>query len=265
MEVPGLYPIYGGFMDTIKEYRKKFNEFALNRNAMTIDRLMTDKLDDYIILEEMPLPIQVGNKILLIGNFTFDTEHKFFHEWAMIISGLSMKIMNMEIAESRRRELLEKGNFDLLANGKWMLEFLLMDKWLKKQLCKLIDKTLLKQQRYYINKMGKEVKEKWQNCSSRYFNKHITKEALIQICYLIYFYNFDSQKKSMAVLMEKMNIKELAEMYIPFWLQNLGGLKGGFLNVRLPSIDSLPKDFLNKEGMRAKKNKGIKNKKVKHG
>lgn len=231
-------------MEKLKTIRQIWNKFMLKTN--NIDRLMTDKIEDFILIQEQPIPIQIKNvtgiedgkdRVLFIGNFNFDNEHKFFHQWAKIISLLSAKIINMGLLESRRKDLLKKASFDMLANGKWMLEFLLMDKWLKKQMCKLIGKTLLKQQAYIMNERGVREKESWQNCSYRFFRKNITKELLIQICWLIYIYNFDSQKKSLRFVAEKIELQQLEQTYIPFWLQNLGGLTGKFGNAQVENID----------------------------
>ena len=232
-------------IDLIKKIREKYNAFIMNSN--NIDRLMTDKVDDYIIIEEQPLPIVVGEKIIYIGNFTFNTEHTFFHKWAKVISLLCSKIINMELTTERKKELLEKADFHLLANGKWMLEFLWQDKWLFNKICKLIKQTVLKQQGYYLTKNKLRKERSWTNCSYRYFKKNITKEGLIQICWLVYFYNFDSQKKSLKVLADKVNMNALVETYIPFWLQNLNGLTGKFLNAQVKNIDYYFKDKESKE------------------
>lgn len=239
-------------MDVIKKVKEKYNEFMLDTNC--INRLLTDKVDDYIIIEEQPMPIKIGNKVILIGNFTYENELTFFKGWGLLISVLCARIINFELSKVRKKELLEKADFEMLANGKWMLEFLLMDKWLKKKICKLLKKTLFKQQAYILNKKTRQKKlKKWTNCNYGYFKKHVTKEALIQICWLIYLYNFDSQKKSLRLVVEKMNMHALMETYIPFWLQNLGGLTGRFHDAPLPNIDFLSDGSANKKNMLQKK------------
>ena len=228
--------------DKIKSGYKKFM-----KNTNNIDRLMTDKLDDFVLLEEPPQPITVGNKIIFVGTFNFNNEHRFFHDWAMLLSLLSARIINMELADERRKELLEQCNFDLITNGKYMLEFMWMDKFLKKNLCKLIGKTLLKQRFHVYNEVNGELTlMKWKNCSYAYFKENITTEKLIEICYLIFMYNFDSQKKSLRVLVDRLGIKHLEETYIPYWLENLAGLTGKFLTAPLPDIGSFYKESQNK-------------------
>lgn len=215
-------------MELMKNIRDKWNKFMLQTNS--IDTILTEKVNEYILLEEQPLPITIGDKIIFIGNLNFNNEQKFFHTWALLLSALASKIINMELVEERKKELIEACRFDLLANGKYLLEFLWTDKWLYKNICKLIGRTILKQQQYIYNGETKELK-KWKNCSLRYFKKNITKEKLIQICWLIYLYNFDSSKKNLKLIIEKMGLKQLEQTYIPFWLQNLAGLNGKFLNV----------------------------------
>lgn len=252
-------------MEKLKEIRRIYNKFMMSTNS--IDKLMTEKVEDYVLIQEQPLPILIkdtcgmgGDRILYVGNFNFDNEHTFFHQWAKILSLLSSKLINMDLAEVRRRELLEKASFDMLAEGKWMLEFLMMDTWLKKQLCKLINKTLLKQQAYVMVK-DERILKKWKNCSYKFFRKNITKELLIQICHMIYLYNFDSQKKSLRFVVEKLGMKQLEETYIPFWLQNLDGLTGGFVSAQVPNIDYYCGDLEN-EGSPPEKNPEVQNEKV---
>jgi len=233
--------------------REKWNDFMLD--TKNINRLMTDKVEDYILLEEQPLPIRVGTKTIYIGNFNFKNENKFFQQWATILSNMSARIINMELADERKKELFEACSFDLLSNGKYMLEFLWMDKWLYKQLCKLIKNTILKQKQYKVIENKLKVK-KLRNCSYRYFKNNIKKETLIRMCWLIYLYNFDSQKKSLKMVVEKMNIKQLQETYIPFWLQNLGGLTGKFHTAPVPNGDWLSNDDLSSPNIPQEQNNG---------
>jgi hypothetical protein len=109
-------------------------------------------------------------------------------------------------------------------------------------LCKLIHKTIIKQQAHYIPKAGESRKErKWRNCSLRYFKKHITIEKLMQICMLVYLFNFEAEKKNLSVLLGKVvkgqGEKQAMETHMYSWLQNLAGLKGNFLLAQLPNTD----------------------------
>jgi hypothetical protein len=235
---------YDKYKEMIVKMRGKIDEML--SGSLNVDRLMKDKVEDYILLEEQPLPITVGNRTIFIGNFTFSNEHLFFNEWAEIISAMGSKIINMELAEERRKELLEKSSFNLLAEGSWMYEFLTMDKWLFDRLCKLINKTVLKQQAYYLTGEKVRKKLKWKNCNLRYFKKNITKEKLIQICYLIYFYNFDSVKKNAQIIMERMNMKALGETHMYSCLQNLVGSTGKLAAAQAPSIDYAFRDVKDK-------------------
>jgi hypothetical protein len=235
---------YGEQKGFLSRIRVKINEFIKARK--TIDRLMTDKVDDYILVEEQPLPILVGGKTIFVGNFNLYNENDFFFRWGKIIALMTGKILTLELSDDRRRELLEKGDFHLLADGKYMYEFLTISKWFNKQLLHLLKKTLFKQQKYYrvsfSTSKSEEVKIK-NRCSFKYFKKHITKEKLIQILWLIYLYNFDAEKKNLKLIVEKMNMGQLLETYIPFWLQNLNGLMGKFLNAQVPEPDYVFNDM----------------------
>ena len=61
----------------IKEFRKQLNKLLLSNN--NINRLMTDKVNDYILIEEQPLPIQIGNKTIFVGNLTLENNYMFFN------------------------------------------------------------------------------------------------------------------------------------------------------------------------------------------
>jgi hypothetical protein len=259
---------YDNYKGVIHKMRDKVREVL--SGGVNIDKLMKDKVEDYILLEEQPLPIQIGERTIFVGNLTYSNEHLFFNEWARLVSLLGAKIVNMKLADDRRKDLLKKASFDLIAEGSYMYEFLTMDKWLFEKLCKLIDKTILRQQTFYLNDKKMRQKLKWRNCSLSYFKKHITKEKLIQICFLIYFYNFDSVKKNVQVLVEKMNMRSLAETHMYTWLQNLSGAKGKYQSAQAPSIESVWKDDFNKpipENHKRKKrltNTEISNRRKKH-
>jgi len=235
------YDKYKGFMQKMRE---KVNDIV--SGSLNIDKLMKDKVEDYILINEQPLPIQIGERTIFVGNLTYNNEHLFFNEWAQIVAALGAKIVNMELAEERRKELLDNASFHLLAEGKWMYEFLTMDKWLFNRLCKLINKVILKQQALYLTEDRARKKLKWKNCNLTYFKKYINKEKLIQICFLIYFYNFDSVKKNVQVLIEKMNMKALAGTRMYSWLQNLDGVTGKSIAAQAPSIDYAFRDVKDK-------------------
>jgi len=241
-------------MKVLEDIREKYNKFMLNTKS--IDTIMTKKVEEYIIIQEQPIPVFIGNKVIYVGNFTYDNEQLFFRKYGLLLGALAAKIINMELSDVRRKELLEKGNFELIANGKYMLEFLLMDNWLKKHICRILKKTLLKQSCYIMTKEGIREFKNWKNCSWKYFKKWITKEVIIQTCFLIYLYNFDAQKKSLKLVAEKMQLKELQESYIPFWLQNLAGLEGKFLLAQAPSINYVFRDRLKEQSQQKGKNNG---------
>lgn len=203
--------------------------------AQTIDkqngvsRLMRDKVEDYIILDEQPMPVKIGNRVIFIGNFTFENEIRFWKKWVQILACLKTG----------------KHNFDLLASGTDLFKALYLQKNLYKMLCKLIYETVVRQQWYYYEN-GNEKKIKWKNFSLGWFIKNMTKETLMQICKLVYIYNFDAEKKNLQILLGATGSKELAETYIYFWLQNLTGLTGKFLEQQALDIDYVFRDSPNK-------------------
>ena len=240
-------------MKVLEDIRDKYNNVMLSTRS--INTILTKKVEEYIILEEQPLPVIIGKKVIYVGNFTYDNEQLFFRKYGLLLGAMASKIINMELSDVRRKELLERGSFDMIANGKYMLEFLLMDNWLKKNICKLLKKTILKQSCHIMTKKGIREFKNWENCSWKYFKKWVTKEAIIQICFLIYLYNFDAQKKSLKLVAEKMNLKQLQDTYIPFWLQNLAGLEGTFQLAQVPSIAYAFRDRLKGNTPNPKKEK----------
>ncbi len=243
------------FLESIKLMRKQFESFMSGRKD--IDKLMKDKVDDLILIEELPFPVRIHKKIIYIGNFTLTNEHKFFQGWAEILGLLTAKIVNMKLSDDRRKELLEKIDFEMLKSEKTMLEFIWKDTFFQKQLLKLIGKTLLKQQAYFLPESGKERKLiKWRNCSIRYFAKWITKEKLLQICKGIHLYNFDAVKKNSKVMAENLKIKPELETYMYGWLQNCPGMNGKFLAALAPNIDSVFKDKMKRPSVPTGKNNG---------
>ena len=206
-------------MDALEEQKTILSKIrsvveGLSKNTNNISRLMKDKVEDYILLEEQPLPIRIGDKVIYIGTFTFETEQIFWREWIKILSALQA----------------DKLNFDMLSSGGDLYKALKLHNGLYKAICKMLMKTIIKQQGYFYSN-GKELKLSWKNCSLRWLMKNLTTEKLIQICLLIHRFNFDAEKKNIQIVLEATGSKEAGEMYIYSWLQNLVGLKGSFANV----------------------------------
>ena len=193
---------------------------------------MTDKVDDYILVEEQPVPIRVGDKTIYVGNFTMANHWKFWYAYMKMLVIIGVKNIN----------------FELLGNGEEIYKNCLIHKQLQRELTRLIGKYILKQQSYYRDEMGIKKTKKWRNCSRRYFKNHITNEKFIQICMLLYLYNFDSEKKNLSIVLGQVapeaDQKELMETYMYFWLHNLAGLTGKFLLQDLPNVDSWYDDSL---------------------
>lgn len=211
----------------LKEIRKKITKYLLGLN--NIDRLMTDKINDYILIEEPPLPIRIGNKTIYIGSFNLEQNNILWDEWLKLLAILGCKQIN----------------FDLLDNAGELYKHIMINRIFQKELIRLIGKCILKGQQRYIemNKYGKEnIKTaKWKNCSLKYFMKNVTVETLLQICKLVFKYNFDSEKKNLKILIPKVSQeegqRELMETYMYFWLQNLAGVTGEFQRSLYPAPD----------------------------
>ena len=215
----------------LEKVRQEINDWLLGKSL--INKLMTDKVNDFVLIEEQPLPIPIGNKIIYIGSLTLENNYKFWEEYGKILANIGLKFIN----------------FDLLSDGENLYKALMLHKKLYKELCKLIKKTILKQQSYYLNNKKERKKIEWTNCSYRYFKKHITIEKLIQICFSIYVYNFDAEKKNLKIILEKMDKKELMEVYMYFWLQNCDGLIGRFSAAHITKPASWSQDGQNKTEM----------------
>ena len=215
--------------------RRLVEETLLQKNS--IDRLFRDQVEDFIIIKEQPMPIKIGAKTIFIGNFTLETEQKFFQKWAQIINLMVGRICNWRLMDERKKELNDKCSFFMLADGKTMNEFLMRDKWFCRQLMDVINETVLKQQAYYLNNAQERELISWKNCDWKYFKKNVSSMDLIQICYYIYLYNFDSVKKNAILLLDRMGMKALTETSIPGWLANMPGLTGRFLQSQAPNID----------------------------
>jgi len=72
-------------------------------------------------------------------------------------------------------------------------------------------------------------------------------EKLIQICMIIYQYNFDAEKKNWQILFHRMGdgSSQLTETYMYSWLRNLVGLTGAFQLALYPKPPSLDSEYLN--------------------
>jgi hypothetical protein len=213
--------------DHIIEFRKKVYEHL--RNVNSVDKLMRDKLEPYILLDELPCPIQIGTKTIFVGNLNLNNEDYFFKGWAKILGNLGMQ--NMFI--------------DLLSNGLELMKYMKIHTALRKDLTDLVAKTLLKQQKFYYPNNQKEYK--LNKCSMRYFKNYMNKEKLIQVVFLLYTYNYDSSKKSLALVVNRMGAGAMSETFMYNWLENCPGVNGNFLLSQLPNLE-----WFNNESLKSK-------------
>jgi hypothetical protein len=206
---------------------KQVEDYKMIRNKVfdffgrvpNISKLMKDKVDPFILLEEQPLPIQIGNKIIWVGNLTLKMEDKFFRGYAKILSNFGLQHLFI----------------DLLKNGLALWQHIQIYNKLQKQIVKLIYDIILPSQKWYCE--GNSQIYRLSKCSYRYFKEHITKESLLQICQLIYTYNYDVVKKNLSILAKGAGVQEMAGTYMYDWLINLSGLTGSFLTAQLPKLD----------------------------
>ena len=190
-----------------------------------VDKMMTDKVNDYILIEEQPLPIDIGKHTIYIGNFTLDNNFKFWEVYGKLLATIGMKFIN----------------FELIGDTSELYKAIFKYKKLYKGLIKIIGKTILKQQAYYLDQFKNRKELKWTNCTYNYFKKNMTIEKLLQICKLVHLYNFDAEKKNFKILLGSMNLgkneKQLMETYMYNWFQNLTGLTGKFQLSQLTNVD----------------------------
>jgi len=195
-----------------------------------IDKLFTESVNPYILIEEQPLPIQIGKYIIFVGNLTLDKSYKFWESWARILATLQVQALN----------------FDLLADGGELFKAIQLNKKLHKELCKMLYKTVCKQQGYYLDSVTKERKHaNWKNIPFRYLVKNITIEKLIQMCFLVYLYNFDAVKKNSQILNFRLPMegRETMGTYMAYWLQNCTGITGKFQLAQTLSLDLLQEEL----------------------
>ena len=212
----------------IKKLRSMIDSNFKGQN--TIDRLLKDKIEDYYLIDEQPLPIQISNRIIYVGNLTYNNWKIFIHDFTQIMANLNLTITN----------------FELLGNADEMMKQIALNDSLEKSLSKLIKKVILNQQDYYYRELefGGVEKIKLPKVSYRFFRKNVTVEKLLQILFLIYVFNFDAVKKNAKILVGRANQSQLMQTYIYSWLQNLTGLTGKFVEDQ-----SINYDFWQNESM----------------
>lgn len=201
--------------ETIQKLRDAIDKFLMGTN--NIEKLMRDKVAPYVLVEEVPVPIQIGKYTVWVGNLTINNNWKFWEMYGRILAIIGIKFEN----------------FDLLANGGDLYKALNTHKKFKKELMKLLYKTICKQQAYYLNQMPQEAIRTmavWQNVSLKYFINNMSITKLIQFCRIVYIYNFDPEKKNLEILMHQLPAdgKETMRSYMSSYLQNMVGLTGKF-------------------------------------
>ena len=218
-------------MLTLADARKKINEYLMGLN--NIDKLMTDKVNDYVLIEEQPLPIKIGDRTIFVGNFTIENNFKFWDGYGQILALIGIKFLN----------------FELIGDMPELYKAIMLHRKLYKALVKLLGKVILKQQAYYLDEMKNRIPLKWKNCSYRYFKKRITIEKLMQICKLVHVFNFDGEKKNFKILLGDLardqETKGVMGEFMSFWLQNLNGLSGRFQLAQLINVDYWDDDTQN--------------------
>lgn len=203
--------------------RRWIEENMLQRPS--IDKLLRDKVDDYIIIRELPLPIKIGDRTIYVGTFTLETQDVFFKEYVKLLAMIGARHGNLELG------------IKFLSNGAELYKLLSNDKKVRKSIYRLIKSTILEKQNYLDPISGKLFR--LPKVSLGYFRKHVTIDEVMQICMLIYIYNFDATRRSLNILMGEMGVQLSGANYTFSWLQNLAGLSGKFLLNQLAS-EGLP-------------------------
>lgn len=209
--------------DKLKNARRILTNWIMGEKQ-TIDRLLQDKVDDYIIVRELPLPVTIGEKTIYVGTFTLETQDVFFKEYATLLAAVGARHAGLELG------------VDFLKNGGSLYQILSTDKVIRRLIERLIQKTILKKQDFVDPATGK--KYSLPKCSLGYFRKNVTIDGLMQICLIIYLYNFDATRRSLNILMGEMGAKTTSETFMWSWLRNLAGLSGNFLRSPLTSFVS---------------------------
>lgn len=207
--------------NTIELFQEKIRDLFKSRNS--IDKLMQEKVDDFYLIEEAPVPIIIGGKLMFVGSLTMENMYVFIDMCARIFANIGVQLTS----------------FDILANSDEITKLTMINKKLRKNLMVLIKKSVLSNQDYYMNQIGPENVEKVKlpKVSWRHFKKNITLPTLVQLLFLVYFFNFNSVKKNFRILAEKMEASNLTESYIYTWLANLDGLSGDFVKPQYQKSD----------------------------
>jgi len=220
----------------IKKARELINEYVLSRPS--IDKLLKDKVADYILIREIPLPIAIGEKKIYVGTFTMETMDVFFTEYAKVMGLIAARHAGLEVG------------IKMIQGGTELYQIILKDRLIKKWIYRLIDKTILKKQNYIdpiTNKFYKLPK-----VSIGYFKKHATTDDVMQILLMTYIYNFDATKRSLNLLMGEMGASQVSEVCVSSWLANLAGMSGKYLSDPSDSLEPYILELQKQERERAK-------------
>lgn len=210
--------------------RDKIQRFLLGTNC--IDKFFSDRIEPFILVEELPLAFTIGKYTVYVGNLTIKNSFTFWAGWGRILAALGA----------------EKLNFDLLADGANLYATLMRHRKIHKDLCKVLHKTICKQQGYFRDQLtGKRTLNKWKNISLRYFVNNITVEKLVQMCFMVYMYNFEAEKKNLQIINFHLPKKgqQTMDTYMSYWLENMPGMTGKFQLAHLIELPaSLPDDTI---------------------
>lgn len=215
----------------LSEIRRQVSELLLGRQ--TIDKLLRDKLEDFILVDEIPLPVRIGDRTIYVGNLTLENYKRWIDGSARLFGVLGAGLVS----------------YDLFGKSDYLMSLLLRNRILWKELCRLIGDTVLRnrQQEYYVREMSANLvrRVKLPKVSTRFFMRNVTMEKLVQITFLIYQYNFDAVKKNFSILANKMDLRRQTETYIYSWLENCPGLSGAFVTPASEKSDSTSSEPLN--------------------
>lgn len=213
----------------LKKIRDRAREFFNYNN--TIDKLLKDKIEDYILIREFPLPISIGEKTIYVGTFTWETQDIFLRDYAKLLGLIAAK------------HLVPKVGIELLGDGATMYRILQVDRKIKKEIMKLINRTILRRQHFIDPATG--LFYRIPKVTFGYFKKYVTYETIVQICMIAYELNYDATRRSLNIIAGELRVQQRAENYCYTWLENLAGLNGNFLIRQLQKSDLWPSELQN--------------------
>ena len=173
----GIQEYYSLFLQLHRNNHRHRSNVLLQRPG--IDHLIQQQMEDYSITQEAPLRIRIGSRTLYVGHFTLDNQHRFFALFGQLLGNIGAQSVLWQAAHDR----------DSL-NAAWRGYQALLKDFHRLLRAAILNKTSSRWagfggRRFFLPKL-----------SLRYFKRVMTQEKLLQLCLLIYLYNFASVKQN---------------------------------------------------------------------